>query len=257
MTRLEKVAFEETHDGRRLRIMLDGGKGNVIDTQMATELADILRDHVDGRHLHVVTLEAAGPHFSFGASVQEHAPETAAVLIERLHSVVVHLVEMDVPVLAAVQGNCLGGGLEIVLPCQRIFAAQDAKFGQPEIRLGMFAPAGSVLLPERIGRGHAEDLLLTGRIVGAAEAFGLGLVDQVSEDPEAAMIDWFEKHLLPHSAMALRFATRAARASLRPRIHAALSEVEHRFLEDLLETDDAQEGLASFAEKRQPVWVDA
>jgi len=257
VNQLEKIRFEETHDGRRLRIVLTGGKGNVIDTCMASELADVLREWVDARSLHVVTLEAEGPHFSFGASVQEHVPQKAADLLRRLHTVVAHMVELDVPVLAAVHGSCFGGGLEIVLPCQRIFAAPDAKLGQPEIRLGMFAPVGSVLLPERVGRANAEDLLLTGRTVGAEEARSMGLVDEIHDDPAAAMVAWFEEHLLPHSAMALRFATRAARASLRPRFHAALSEAERRFLKDLMRTTDAQEGVASFVEKRKPVWVDA
>jgi cyclohexa-1,5-dienecarbonyl-CoA hydratase len=257
VNRLEKIGFEETHDGRRLRIVLDGGKGNVIDTRMASELADVLREQVDGRHLKAVTLEASGAHFSFGASVKEHSPDLAPLLIERLHAVVVHLVELDLPVLAAVRGRCLGGGLEVVLPCQRIVAAPDAHLGQPEIKLGMYAPAGSVLLPERVGRGVAEEMLLTGRVLNAEEALAAGLVNAVSDDPEAAVVEWFEQNLLPLSATALRFATRAARESLRPRVHAALSQVEHLFLEELLETDDAKEGIASFAEKRAPSWVDA
>ncbi len=257
MTEDTKVSFEETHEGRRLRVVLDGGKGNIIDTQLAAELARVLREEVDGRHLRCVTLEAVGNNFSFGASVQEHSPAQATYLIERLHSVIVHLIEIDLPVLVAVRGRCLGGGLEVVLPCQRIVASPDAHLGQPEITLGMFAPAASVLLPERVGRGKAEDLLLTGRIVDAQEALEMGLVDEVAVEPEAALVEWFETHLLTKSAMAIRFATRAARASLRPRVHRALSQVEHIFLEDLLETEDAREGIASFVEKRPPVWSDA
>jgi len=256
MKHLEKLAYGFTHDGRRLRIVIDAGKGNVIDTALATELAETLRTQTDERHLRCITLEAAGAHFSFGASVPEHTRERAGALLERLHAVIFHLIELDIPTVAAVRGACLGGGLEVVLPCQRIIVSPSAKLGQPEIQLGMFAPAGSVLLPERIGRAAAEDLLLTGRVVGAEEALAMRLADQIADDPEAAAVAWFEEHLLEKSAMAIRFATRAARESLRSRVHRALSRLEHLFVEHVTPSHDAREGIASFVEKRPPKWAD-
>ena len=253
----QKIACEETHDGRRLRIVLRGGRGNVIDTAMAAELADAVTERTDGRHLRCVTLEAEGENFSFGASVPEHSGEKVRPLLETLDRAVSAILHMNLPVIAAVRGNCLGGGLELVLPCHRIVAAPNARLGQPEIVLGMFAPAGSVLLPERVGRGLAEEMLLTGRVLPALEARTAGLVDEIADSPEEAAVAWFEKHLLGKSATALRFATKAARATLVRQIGSSLVELEQLFIEEMTKTRDANEGVASFVEKRRPVWVDA
>ena len=255
--KLTKITCEETHDGRRLAVTLRGGRGNVIDTVMAKELADVLIERTDGPHLRCVTIAAEGDNFSFGASVPEHSGDKARALLENVDRAVCAILHVDVPVIAAVRGNCLGGGLELVLPCHRIIAGPNARLGQPEITLGMFAPAGSVLLPERVGRGIAEDMLLTGRILDAAEAKSVGLVDQIADDPEAAATAWFERHLLPKSAAALRFATKAARATLVRQIGSSLVELEQLFIEEMTKTRDANEGVASFVEKRRPVWVDA
>jgi len=251
------IRVEDTHEGRRLRIVLAGGKGNVVDSKMSAELSDALETFTRGKHLRAVTLEAEGKHFSFGASVPEHAPDQAAGMLEGLHAVVRAILTCEVPVIAAVRGACLGGGLELVLPCHRIIAAPDAKLGQPEIALGFFAPAGSALLPGRVGRAAAEDLLLTGRVMSGTEALAAGLVDELAEDPDAAATAWFEQHLLPRSAMALRLATRAARAVWIDSALAALERVERTFLDELMQTADAQEGVASFLEKRPARWVDA
>lgn len=252
-----KIACEETHDGRRLRVVLRGGKGNVVDGALARELGDVLAERSSATRLRAVTIEAEGPAFSYGASVPEHAPEKVAGLLRGLHRCVEAVMDAPVPVLAAVRGHCLGGGLELILAAHRIAAAPDAKLGQPEITLGMFAPAASVLLPERVRRAFAEEMLLTGRAVGAEEARREGLVDEVAADPEAANVRWVEERLLPLSATALRFATRAARTVRRDRLRAALLELERRFVEDMMQTRDAREGIASFTARRAPVWVDA
>lgn len=252
-----KVLRETTHDGRRLRIVLRGGRGNVIDAAMARQLAETLTEGTDGRHLRCVTIEAEGPHFSFGASVPEHEGSKARPLLESLDRAVSAILHSGLPVLAAVRGSCLGGGLELVLPCHRVFAAPDAKFGLPEITLGMFAPAGSALLPERVARGLAEEMLLTGRVLPADEALAAGLVDAIAPDPELAAQQWFEENLLGKSAIALRFATRAARATMVRRVNTALLQMETLFLEELVRTRDANEGVASFVEKRRPQWADA
>ncbi len=257
MSTFTKIACEETHDGRRLRIVLRGGRGNVIDKRLAAELADAFMERTDGAHLRCVTLEAEGDHFSFGASVPEHEGAKARPLLENLDRAVSAILHVDVPVIASVRGNCLGGGLELVLPCHRIIAAPGARLGQPEIALGMFAPAGSALLPERVGRGVADDMLLTGRILDVVEALDVGLVDEVAEAPEAAAVAWFEKFLLPKSAAALRFATKAARATMVRRLGSTMVQLEQLFIEEMTKTRDAQEGVLSFVEKRAPHWVDA
>ncbi len=257
MSDTKKIAIEKTHEGRRLRVVLKGGRGNVIDTVMARELADALAERIDGQHLRCVTLESEGPNFSYGASVPEHEGAKARPLLENLDRAVSAILHCPVPVLAAVRGSCLGGGLELVLPCHRTFVNPAAKLGLPEITLGMFAPAGSALLPERVRRSLAEEMLLTGRVLDAKEALEAGLVSEIAEDPEAAAVAWFEKNLLPRSAMALRFATRAARASMLRRVNTSMLQMETLFIEEMTKTRDANEGVASFVQKRAPVWVDA
>jgi cyclohexa-1,5-dienecarbonyl-CoA hydratase len=257
MSEFTKIACEETHEGRRLRIVLRGGRGNVIDKRLAAELADAFTEKTDGPHLRCITIEAEGDHFSFGASVPEHEGAKARPLLENLDRAVSAILHADVPVIAAVRGNCLGGGLEIVLPCHRIVAAPGARLGQPEITLGMFAPAGSALLPERVPRGVADDMLLTGRVLDAVEALDVGLVDALSDAPEAAAVAWFEKFLLGKSAAALRFATKAARATMVRRLGSTMVQLEQLFIEEMTKTRDAQEGVLSFVEKRAPHWIDA
>ncbi|MCJ7626896.1 MAG: enoyl-CoA hydratase-related protein, partial [Longimicrobiales bacterium] len=156
--------------------------------------------------------------------------------------------------LAAVRGQCLGGAMELAIFCNRIFASPDANFGQPEIVLGVLAPVASVMLSERVGRGRAEDLLITGRSLPAEEALSIGLVDEIADDPESAALKYAREHLLPKSASSLRFAVRAARAGFEKRVRVELAEVERLFLEELIDTADAQEGLTAFLEKRAPEW---
>jgi cyclohexa-1,5-dienecarbonyl-CoA hydratase len=141
--------------------------------------------------------------------------------------------------------------------CHRVFASEDAKFGQPEIMLGVFAPAASVLLAERVGRGAAEDLCLSGRSITADEAFRIGLVDQIAEnDPAEEAAAYARTHLLPRSASSLRLAAKAVRAGLRARLVMELPEVERIYLKELMATDDAVEGLQAFLEKRPAIWRD-
>jgi cyclohexa-1,5-dienecarbonyl-CoA hydratase len=201
-----------------------------------------------------VILDAEGPHFSFGASVEEHLPEKCSAMLESLHGLIMDLLQFPVPVLVAVHGQCLGGGMEVALACGRIFAAPLAQFGQPEIRLGVFAPAASALLPYRVRQPAAEDLLLTGRSIPAEEAQAIGLVDAVADDPVAAAAAYFDKHLYGKSAAALSCALVAARQRMQHDVRARLTELEHLYLDWLMRTHDANEGLAAFLEKREPAW---
>jgi cyclohexa-1,5-dienecarbonyl-CoA hydratase len=190
--------------------------------------------------------------------VPEHLPGRVNDMLRQFHAMLLAMVDSAVPVLAAVRGQCLGGGLEVVTLCHRVFASRDAVFGQPEILLGVFAPVASVVLAERVGRRHAEDLCLTGRSVDAGTAAAMGLADEVTEgDPADAAIAWARQHLLPKSASSLRFAVRAVRASLRTRLASELPGVERLYLGALMRTADAVEGLQAFIDKRPPSWKDA
>ena len=240
--------------GTLLRLRLTRPKANVIDAAMIAALDDALSAHLGRRDLLAVLIDAEGPHFSFGASVEEHLPDRCAAMLKSLHALLLRLVASPLPVLVSVRGQCLGGGLELALAGTLLFAAPDARLGQPEINLGVMAPAASCLLPERIGRAQADELLLSGRSLDAHEAHDIGLVTAVAEDPEGAAIAWFRQHLAGKSAAALRHAMRAARLDLVDRVRAKLARVEALYLEDLMSTRDAREGLQAFLAKRPPKW---
>ncbi|HEY5638006.1 MAG TPA: cyclohexa-1,5-dienecarbonyl-CoA hydratase [Burkholderiales bacterium] len=240
--------------GRLLRLRLDRPKANIVDAAMIAALREALDAH-RGAGLLAVLLDGEGPNFSFGASVEEHLPAQCAAMLAALHGLVLEMLEFPAPVLAAVRGQCLGGGLEVALAASRIFAAPGAHFGQPETRLGVFAPAASCLLPYRVNQTLAEDLLLSGRALEADEARAAGLVAQVDVDPEAAALAWFDAHLAPKSAAAIGQATRAARVAMLGPVKARLAEVERQYLEELMKTRDANEGLQAFIEKRPALWT--
>jgi cyclohexa-1,5-dienecarbonyl-CoA hydratase len=247
-------------DGRLLRVRLSRPKANVLDAETVAALDAALSaaGRPDGAApaLRGVLLDAEGPHFSFGASVEEHLPERCAGMLRAFHALLLHMLELPVPLLVAVKGQCLGGGLELACAGGLVFAGRDAKLGQPEIALGVFAPAASCLLPERIGPAAAEELLLSGRSAGAEEALGLGLVSAVADDAEAAALAWFDAHLAARSASSLGFAVRAARAGLVERVRAKLAGLEALYLDGLMRTHDAGEGLTAFLEKRAARWED-
>jgi cyclohexa-1,5-dienecarbonyl-CoA hydratase len=241
-------------DGALLRLRLARPKANIVDAEMIAALGGALLAHRGNNALRGVLIDAEGPHFSFGASVEEHLPAQCAQMLSSLHALILALVDFPVPVLVAVRGQCLGGGLEVALAGSWIFAAADAQFGQPEMKLGVFAPAASVLLPWRVPRTMAEDLLYSGRSIGAAEAQTCGLVKAVADDPEHAALAWFREHLQPKSAASLALAVEAARAPLRRDVRQRLAEVEALYLDKLMATRDANEGLVAFLAKRKPQW---
>lgn len=248
------LAVRVTHDGALLRLTLDRPKANLIDAAMIAALSAALAAHQGQRSLRGVLLDHAGPHFSFGASVEEHLPGQCAAMLRGLHALVLALLGFPAPVLVAVRGQCLGGGLEVALAGGPIFAAPDARFGQPEMKLGVFAPAASVLLPWRVSQPAAEDLLFSGRVVDAAEAKAMGLVQHVADDPVASALAWFEAHLAPRSASSLALALQAARGARVREARTRLDEVERLYLDTLMATHDASEGLDAFLHKRPPHW---
>ncbi len=244
------------HDAGALwQVTFGTSTGNILDRATMRELARVFVDARATSDLRAICLEGAGRDFSFGASVQEHQIEHVPSMLETLRSLVLDLLDCHVTTIAAVRGRCLGGGLELVAICHRVFATTDAKFGQPEIALGVFPPLASIVLPERVGRARAEELCLSGRTIAATEARDIGLVDElVDDDPAQAALGWARSQLLPHSASSLRFAVRAIRASLARRIRAELPEVERLYVEELMATADANEGVRAFLEKRRPIW---
>src|SRR6516162_8999686 len=175
-------------EGRLLRLRLSRPKANLIDASMIDGLDRALADHVDNPGLSAVLLDADGPHFSYGASVEEHLPGQCEAMLTGLHGLVLRMVEAPVTILVAARGQCLGGGLEVALAGHLFFAAPDAVLGQPEMKLGVFAPAASCLLPELIGPARAFDLLVSGRTISGTEAAAMGIAQEAAADPDQAAL---------------------------------------------------------------------
>jgi len=242
-------------DSALLRLRLARPKANIVDAAMIVALREAFAAHRGRAGLLAAILDAEGPHFSFGASVEEHLPETCAQMLSGLHAMIVEMLEWPAPILVAVRGQCLGGGLELAMSGSQIFVAEDAKLGQPEIQLAVFAPAASCLLPARVGQGIAEDLLFSGRSIDAAEAVRIGLATAVAADPEAAAVAYFDKYFATRSAAALAVAVSAARGSYLPEVKRRLAEVERLYTDRCIKTHDAIEGLNAFIAKRAPKWA--
>lgn len=248
------IRVEHLDDGAVWRVVLNTPKANILDRAKCEALTRVFdAAHGDAR-VKAIILEGEGPNFSFGASVQEHLPEECGAMLTTFHGLFRAMLNASVVTLAAVRGHCLGGGLELAAFCNRVCAAEHAQLGQPEIALGVFAPVASVVLGERMGRGGAEDLLLTGRTMGASEALARGLVDEIADNPFDAALAWTRTHLSPRSASSLRWAVRAARRGFAERLTAELTRLEWMYMHELMRTRDAREGLQAFLEKRAPAW---
>lgn len=253
MTDLPIRAWHE-REGRLLRIRLARPKANIVDIAMIDALDATLKEQQANTKLLGVILDHEGPHFGFGASIPEHLPAQVDELVTKLHRMIKNLLTFPIPVVILVRGQCVGGSLEVVLAGHLIFASPDAMLGQPEIRLGTMAPVGSCLLPERIGRAQAEDLLLSGRSVTAEEAKRLGLVNEVTEDLEAMALNYFDTYLAGHSPNSLRCSVKAMRRAMVARVIPELDLVEAIYLKEMIKHPDPEEGLRAFMEKRKPVW---
>ena len=241
-------------EGRLLRLRLSRPKANLIDAAVIDALDCALADHLDNPGLSAILLDAEGPHFSYGASVEEHLPGRCEAMLAGLHGLVLHMVEAPVTILVAARGQCLGGGLEVALAGHLLFAAPDAMFGQPEMKLGVFAPAASCLLPELIGPARALDLLVSGRSISGTEAVAVGMAQAAAPDPDQVALAYFDQHLKPKSASSLRYGIKAARADYAARVKAKIKSVEHLYLDELMKTHDAIEGLDAFVAKRAVQW---
>ena len=241
-------------EGRLLRLRLNRPKANLIDAAMIAALDAALARNSGNGQLGAVLLDAEGPHFSFGASVEEHMPEQCAAMLAGLHRLVERMIEFPIPLLVAVHGQCLGGGLEVALASHLMFVAPDAALGQPEMKLGVFAPAASCLLPELIGPPRALDLLVSGRSITGLEAAAMGVAREVIADPGRAAMAYFVEHLGTKSASSLRYAVKAARLDYVARVREKIRAVERLYLEELMATHDAVAGLEAFTAKRAPQW---
>lgn len=254
---MEKIKLCYSHDDTVANVILDDGKGNVLDHLMIEQLQAVFNGFRENSQIKLITIEGSGKNFSFGASVEEHKKEFAQTMLQNFHALFYILRDLSIPTLAKVSGQCLGGGMELAIMCNFIFADKTARFGQPEIILGVFPPPASIILPEKIGLAKAEEILLTGRTFTGDEAKQTGLVNELFDDKaamEAGLEKWIALHIIPKSASSLRFAVKASRAKFNHVLTNFLPQLENLYVRQLMETHDANEGINAFLEKRKPVW---
>jgi cyclohexa-1,5-dienecarbonyl-CoA hydratase len=227
---------------------------NVLHIPMLQQLADALAQLSKDVSVRVLVLQAEGKLFSAGVDVADHTPEKVGEMIPLFDRVCQQLADFPVPTITAIHGHALGGGCELVICCDLAVMADSAKIGQPEIQLAAIAPIAALRLPMLVGYRAAADMLFNGRSLTAATAHQIGLVNQVisAAEVEVCVQEQAEK-LAGLSRVALTRAKQALSIGYGS-WSAMMPEMERLYLDDLMQTADAHEGLAAFMEKRQPVW---
>ena len=230
---------------------------NIFNIALMRELDAALTECMGMRDVVAVVFEAgAGSRaFSAGVSVEEHQPETVYQMLESFHNVFRTLEQMGKPAVAVVDGAALGGGCELVAACDVVISTSRARYGQPEIKLGVFPPVAAVLLPRIMGERRARELILTGEIFDAQEALRTGLVSYVVEPEQLEeRLQEVLARLRELSAPALEMTRRAMDAARGRPFPEALARAEDIYLNELMKTEDAHEGVRAFMEKRKPDW---
>lgn len=237
------------------RIVLDRPPLNILDTAMLGELDEAVARVAADSDASVLVLTGEGKAFCAGVDVADHTEDRVHDMIHAFHTALERLLSLGVPVVAAVNGAALGGGMELALACDVVLARDAAKLGQPEIQLGVFPPFAAAVLPRLVGRAAALDVCLTGRTFTAGEAHALGLVQHVfAGETFTSDVDGYVARLAALSPAVLRLAKRAVVESLEAPVGEALRVVERLYLDDLMKLEDAREGLSAFLDKRPPVW---
>jgi len=255
-----EVSATLLEDGGLLRVLIDRPKGNVLTSGVMAGLLRELERHAGERHLKLVVIQGAAGTFSFGASVEEHRPSTAPAMLEAFHGLIRAVAAYPSPVAALVEGKCLGGGFELALAAHFVLATEDALFGCPEIKLGVFPPVLAAIGHLRLGGPLAERLLLTGATLDARAARSAGLVTAITEgDPWQFLLGWYRETLAPLSAQALRTSVHAVRGAggVTAALGAPLTALEERYAREVLGSKDGVEGIEAFLARRPPRWEDA
>jgi cyclohexa-1,5-dienecarbonyl-CoA hydratase len=246
-----------TREGGVATLTLDHPPLNVLNVAMMREMNDALAGLVGDTRLKVLVIRAEGKAFSAGVDVGEHTADMVEEMIEVFHDIFRNMAAIHAPIVAAVQGAALGGGCELTIFADIVLASEKAKFGQPEIQVGVFPPIAAVVLPHIVGWGKALELMLTGDIIRADEALRIGLANQVHPlFAFDAKVDEFVAKMAGLSAPVLQLTKRSVTETANLSWVPALERVEELYLKELMATKDAHEGLAAFLEKRKPVWND-
>ncbi len=251
----KNILFER--DGGVARIILDHPPVNIMDIATMREMVGALEALKEDRETKVVLLGARGKAFCAGVDVKDHTVDKVGEMVEVFHRIFRLMWALEVPTVAAVNGAALGGGCELVTFCDLVIASEKASFGQPEIQVGVYPPIAVVTFPRLMPYMKAMELLLTGAVIPAHEAERLGIVNRVvpREEFEEQVSELVDR-LASLSGAVLRLTKRATIQGLALPFEEALGLSEDLYLNQLMKTEDASEGLSAFMEKRPPVWKD-
>jgi cyclohexa-1,5-dienecarbonyl-CoA hydratase len=237
------------------RLRLQNPPVNVIDIPMMEELALAMAMIESNAEIATVVLLGSQKGFSAGVDVAAHTPDNVREMLAKFHGVIHALINSRKVTIACVHGNCLGGGAELAAVCDLVYTSESATWGFPEIKLGCYPPVAAVVLSAVVGQKRAAELILTGRSINGREAAEIGLANRAVPDAEleAATQEALER-LAKLSPAALSLTKKAIYVWDAMHFHKGLARAESIYLDELMKTEDAQEGIAAFLEKRQPVW---
>ncbi len=255
----ETISINEIFDGQVAELILNAPPANILSAAMMQEIRTFLAEDKCNKSRKLIVIKGISDSFCFGASVEEHTADQVNDMLPGFHLMCGDIISHPVATLAQVSGFCLGGGFELAIACSLVFADETAKFAVPEIQLGVFPPVAASLLPVLGGSSLANDMLLTGKKVSAELLAARGVVTNVSSqaDLQGHVDHYIENNILPRSASSLRFAHQAARLTVVNHYQATIPVLEKLYLEGLMATHDANEGINSFVEKRKPQWNDS
>jgi cyclohexa-1,5-dienecarbonyl-CoA hydratase len=246
-----KVSCEESIG----RIALNRPPVNVLNIQMMREINSVLDAFATDEELKLVQLRAEGKAFCAGVDVADHGPDVVGEMISQFDGIFERLASLPVPSMAVVDGAAIGGGCELVAGCDMVIASMRSKFGQPEIRLGFFPPFAAYALPRLVGRNRAMEICLVGENISAERAEAIGLINKAVEvEKFEEEIRRYEEGIRASSPLIIRLAKKAIVENLNKPFPEAMRALDGLFLDELMKTEDTLEGMASFFEKRRPVW---
>jgi cyclohexa-1,5-dienecarbonyl-CoA hydratase len=237
------------------RITLNRPPANVLSVEMMQELATAIESLEYQKDVKLVTLFGAGKYFSAGFELGDHLGDRAYLMLESFRRIFEAIAKVDKPTLAVVAGPALGAGSILAAACDMALAGQSAKLGHPEIRGGVFNTVAAALLPRLVGRKRAFEILMMGTSIAAADAERLGLITRAVPDDRleaevAAVVQRFQEA----SAPVVQLTRRAITGGLDLPYEDAVRHAEDVYLNQLLSTQDVEEGLRAVAEKRRPTW---
>ena len=237
------------------KIILSKPPLNILDIKDLQKLCEIFKTLKKEKNLKAIIIESDQKIFSAGINISDHSKENINKMLKSFHNVFFEMLDLEIPSISLVKSGCIGGGCELALFCDFILVSPNAYFSQPEIKLGCYPPVSMVYFPYIIGNKKALEMILTGNKIFAEQAFNFGLVNQVFSDKEFnAESEKFINSITSNSSSIIKTTLKTYKKLNYSGLKEKLKLSEKIYLEELMQLEDAQEGLKSFFEKRPPVW---